>query len=485
MLFNSLHFLVFFVIVTLAYFSLRWPGRWKLLLLASCYFYMVFVPKYLLILFGTIVIDYFAGLWIEKSSGLQRKLLLIVSLIANIGILAVFKYYDFTAENLERLLGTLGAARHVPRLLEALPDALLPGQRSTLVSHLLLPIGLSFHTFQAMSYTIEVFRGNQRAERHFGIYALYVMFYPQLVAGPIERPQNVLWQYHTYFPYNWENVKAGLMRMAWGFFKKVVIADRLAMVVDPAYADVSGHNGLSLLVATFCYTIQIYCDFSAYSDIAIGAARVMGYDLMENFRTPYVATSITDFWRRWHISLSTWFRDYFYIPLGGNRKGEVRRYVNLFLTFLVSGIWHGANWTFVIWGALHGLYQTAENFYRQHFPPVQLGPPLLDKWLKRVLTFLLVMLTWVFFRATTLRDAYTILAKIFNPVFWGPLQMPLNAAELALGLAMVGFMFWKEARYFVIPTDRDGVFWPLWTVLLAACYFLGVFSSSQFIYFQF
>ena len=314
---------------------------------------MVFVPKYLLVLFGTIVIDYFAGLWIENAAGLRRRRLLVISLVANIGILAVFKYYDFAVENIERLLTAAGAARHVPRLLEVLPEALLPGDHSTLVSHLLLPIGLSFHTFQAMSYTIEVYRGNQKAEHHFGIYALYVMFYPQLVAGPIERPQNVLWQYHQYFAYNWENVKAGLMRMAWGFFKKLVIADRLALIVDPAYGNVAGHNGLSLLVATFCYTIQIYCDFSAYSDIAIGAARVMGYDLMENFRTPYVATSITDFWRRWHISLSTWFRDYFYIPLGGNRKGEVRRYVNLFLTFLVSGIWHGANWTFVVWGGLH------------------------------------------------------------------------------------------------------------------------------------
>jgi D-alanyl-lipoteichoic acid acyltransferase DltB (MBOAT superfamily) len=474
MLFNSLQFLLFFAIVTLGYYSLRWNGRWVLLLLASCYFYMVFVPEFILILFGTIVIDYVAGLWIEKSTGYRRKLLLVVSLVANIGILAFFKYFNFGAENLERLLGLGGTARHVPRL-----DELFTG--------LVLPIGLSFHTFQAMSYTIEVYRGNQKAERHFGIYALYVMFYPQLVAGPIERPQNVLWQFHEYFRYDWENVKAGLMRMAWGLFKKVVIADRMALLVDPVYADVRGSDGPSLLLATLAYTFQIYCDFSGYSDIALGAARTMGFTLMENFRTPYVAASIAEFWRRWHISLSTWFRDYLYIPLGGNRVGVSRRYANLVFVFLVSGLWHGAQWTFVIWGGLHGLYQIGAILRERYFP--SRTPADQTTGLVRLLhvgaTFALVMLTWVFFRALDTRDAFRILAKILTWSGEGLRNVALNGTELGFCALLIAFLFWKEARYFDVPTRQNRVFWPVFAVLLLSSYFFGVFTSNQFIYFQF
>eukprot|EP01098_Paradermamoeba_levis_P014011 TRINITY_DN6568_c0_g1_i1.p1 TRINITY_DN6568_c0_g1~~TRINITY_DN6568_c0_g1_i1.p1 ORF type:complete len:386 (+),score=-24.56 TRINITY_DN6568_c0_g1_i1:152-1309(+) len=365
MLFNSLQFLLFFIVVTLSYFSLKWQGRWMLLLVASCYFYMVFQPTYILILFLTIIIDYIAGIWIEKSSGKARRWLLILSLISNLGILAFFKYLGFFTENIAALFDSF----QMPHMAESVTNQVnrifvkvlhvfgQSGISSYKDNMSILPIGLSFHTFQAMSYTIEVYRGNHKAEKHFGIYALYVMFYPQLVAGPIERPQNVLWQFHEYFRYDRENVKAGLMQMAFGLFKKLVIADRLAMLVDASYSNPSEHNGLTLLAATFFYTFQIYCDFSGYSDVAIGAARVMGFDLMENFRTPYIAQSISEFWRRWHISLSTWFRDYLYIPLGGNRKGEFRQYLNMLIVFLASGLWHGPNWTYVIWGGLNGLYQ--------------------------------------------------------------------------------------------------------------------------------
>ena len=330
MLFNSFHFLVFFIVVTSLYFALPYKNRWFLLLISSCYFYMAFVPIYILILGFTIVIDYFAGIYIENATGKKKKFYLIFSLIANIGVLAIFKYYNFINANLSFLLHGFALTNPLPYL------------------SILLPIGLSFHTFQAMSYTIEVYRGNQKAERHFGIYSLYVMFYPQLVAGPIERPQNLLHQFRERYDFNYERVTSGLRLMAWGLFKKVVIADRLAIVVDTVYNNPEQHNSLTLIIATIFFAFQIFCDFSGYSDMAIGAARVMGFKLMTNFDKPYQSKSIHEFWKRWHISLSTWFRDYFYISLGGNRVSIPRWYLNLFLVFLVSGLWHGANWTFVI-----------------------------------------------------------------------------------------------------------------------------------------
>ncbi len=338
MLFNSLHFAFFFVFVTALYFILPHKFRWFLLLISSCYFYMAFVPVYILILGFTIVIDYFAGIYIEKSIGKQRKLLLILSLVANIGILAIFKYYNFFNDNFSFLLQSFGVTNPIPALT------------------ILLPIGLSFHTFQAMSYTIEVYRGNQNAEKHFGIYSLYVMFYPQLVAGPIERPQNLLYQFREKHDFDYKRVTDGLKLMAWGLFKKVVIADRLAIISNQIFTDVEDYHGFGALIGAVIFSFQIFCDFSGYSDIALGAAQVMGFKLMENFRRPYFSQSISEFWKRWHISLSTWFKDYLYISLGGNRVSIPRWYFNLFFVFLVSGFWHGASWTFIIWGALHGFY---------------------------------------------------------------------------------------------------------------------------------
>lgn len=506
MLFNSLQFLLFFIVVTLLYFSLSWGWRWRLLLVASCYFYMVFQPAYILILFLTIVIDYFAGIWIERTGtpgtgNKARRWLLIISLISNVGILAFFKYLGFFAENVSGAFDMAGLP-HLAETVTHITNRLFVGVLrifgesgiSSFKDNMsILPIGLSFHTFQAMSYTIEVYRGNQKAERNFGIYALYVMFYPQLVAGPIERPQNVLHQFHTFFPYNFENVKAGLMQMAFGFFKKCVIADRLVMVVDPAFNDPSAHNGLSLLVATFFFTIQIYCDFSGYSDIAIGAARVMGFSLMENFRTPYIAQSITEFWRRWHISLSTWFRDYLYIPLGGNRKGEVRRNLNQLAVFLASGLWHGPNWTYVIWGGLHGLYQVTAGLRDKHLPWLKLRvSPEAAAWqrtprvaLHMLFTFVLVMLTWVFFRARSVGDAFTILRKITTLSPTEPVSSPLNSVEMWFCLLLIVLLWVKEYFYLYIPTRNTARFYLLITLILVATYFFGVFTSNQFIYFQF
>ncbi len=506
MLFNSLQFILFFIVVTLLYFSLSLGWRWRLLLAASCYFYMVFQPAYILILFGTIVIDYVAGIWIERTGepgtgNKARKWLLIISLISNVGILAFFKYLGFFAENVAGAFDLFGFSQLAGQV-TALTNRIFVG-----VLHLfgesgissfkdnmsILPIGLSFHTFQAMSYTIEVYRGNQKAERHFGIYALYVMFYPQLVAGPIERPQNVLHQFHTYFPYNAENVKAGLMQMAFGFFKKCVIADRLVLLVDPAFNHPGEYNGLTLLLATFFFTFQIYCDFSAYSEIAIGAARVMGFTLMENFRTPYISRSITEFWRRWHISLSTWFRDYLYIPLGGNRKGEVRRNLNQLIVFLASGLWHGPNWTYVIWGGLHGAYQVGAGLRDKHLPWFRLavnpeaGPVQRSfrMGLHMLLTFALVMLTWVFFRAKSVSDAMLIFRRIATLSFSDPLQTTLNNTELLFSFLLIALLMLKEQFYLFIPTRNTLRFVLLLSLILFVTYLFGVFTSNQFIYFQF
>jgi len=339
MLFNSFAFCcVFFPLVTALYFVLPHRYRWALLLAASCWFYMAFVPVYILILGFTILVDYAAGILIERNTGPRRKAWLVASIVANLGVLAFFKYFNFLNQNIGALFQAAGIGYGVPDL------------------GILLPIGLSFHTFQSLSYTIEVYRGNQPAERRPGVFALYVMFYPQLVAGPIERPGNLLRQLAIPMQWDTDRVIAGLKQMLWGFFKKLVIADRCGVVVDQVYGHSAEYDSLALALATYLFAVQIYCDFSGYGDIALGAARVMGFDLMVNFRTPYGSTSISEFWSRWHISLSSWFRDYLYIPLGGNRVLRWRWFMNLMIVFLVSGLWHGANWTYVVWGALHGIY---------------------------------------------------------------------------------------------------------------------------------
>jgi alginate O-acetyltransferase complex protein AlgI len=403
MLFNSLHFLLFFPIVTIIYFSIPHRFRWALILGASCYFYMAFVPKYILILATTITIDYFAALGFEKFKGGKRKWLLIASLLSNIGMLAFFKYFNFANENIAVLANTIGWNYPIKSL------------------EIILPIGLSFHTFQSMSYTIDVYRGKFKAERHFGYLATYVMFFPQLVAGPIERPKNVLPQFHTQQKFEYQRVTDGLKWMAWGMFKKVVIADRMALFVNPVYNSPTEHAGPALAFATLAFAIQIYCDFSGYSDIALGSAQILGIKLMKNFDHPYFSKSISEFWRRWHISLSTWFRDYVYIPLGGNRVARPRWVTNLFITFLVSGLWHGANWTFVIWGALHGLFVVAYGLmdkFRSKIPAFQINThtPVskLTGALSTLVTFSIVTYLWIFFRANNISDALYIATNIFS-----------------------------------------------------------------------
>lgn len=480
MLFNSLHFLFFFFFVTLLYFTIPKRTQWIVLLLASCYFYAAFIPAYLLILFSVIAIDYIAGIWIEQTTGTARKVLLITSLLSNIGILAFFKYYNFFTDNLSAFFSLTGSSNSIPTLQD-----LIPG--------IVLPIGLSFHTFQSMSYTIEVYRGNYPAERNLGIYSLYVLFYPQLVAGPIERPQNVLPQLHLTHSFDWARARSGLLLMASGLFKKVVIADRLALVVDPAYANVQQATGSTLLLAVFFYAIQIYCDFSGYSDIAIGAGKVMGINMMENFRTPYLSQSVSEFWRRWHISLSTWFRDYVYIPLGGNRVSASRAAFNTLIVFGISGLWHGADWKFIIWGVLHGCYLIIEQFISRHRsqsasaiqPDIRQQANLVGSSANQLLTFLLVMLTWVFFRALTTNDALLVLQKVMALNDMGVLQTAMQPAELLFSFVLIFSLLLEERWASLIKQVTNKRFWLLLPVILLAIYFFGVFTANQFIYFQF
>jgi D-alanyl-lipoteichoic acid acyltransferase DltB (MBOAT superfamily) len=434
----------------------------------------------------TIVVDYFAGIFIEETPSLDRKkTFLALSLVANIGFLAFFKYFNFLNTNIIDLADMLGWNYSIENL------------------KIILPIGLSFHTFQAMSYTIEVFRGHQKTERHFGIYALYVLFYPQLVAGPIERPQNMLHQFHEEHFFDYQRVADGLKLMAWGLFKKVVIADRLAPLVNPYYNNPQGFSGPELALATAYFAIQIFCDFSGYSDMAIGAAQVMGFKLMVNFRRPYLALSVSEFWKRWHISLSTWFKDYLYIPLGGNRVPAWRWQFNLLVVFLVSGLWHGANWTYVIWGALHGMYLILEIKAQQIWNLIPekirtLPPVWLLHFFQRILVLILVGYAWIFFRATTLESAWQIATKVFTGWTDAPSLLKLVQSILKNYTLLITFFavfimeiihyFQERGSLRTMLAQKPAVLrWALYVGILVCILVFGrIYAApTDFIYFQF
>jgi alginate O-acetyltransferase complex protein AlgI len=476
MLFNSFEFLLFFPVVTVLYFLLPHKWRWLHLLLASCAFYMALIPVYIFILLFTIVIDYFAGIIIDKSEGRKRKIYLIVSILANVGVLAVFKYYNFFIENVNELFGFSGTQDSIPYL------------------NIILPVGLSFHTFQAMSYTIEIYRRNQKAEKHFGIYALYVMFYPQLVAGPIERPQNLLHQFREKHSYEINRVYDGLRLMLWGLFKKVVIADRLSLYVNTVYGDVSAYSGGNLAVATVFFAIQIYCDFSGYSDMAIGSAQVMGFDLMKNFHRPYFAKNIQEFWKRWHISLSTWFRDYVYISMGGNRVSKARIYFNVAIVFLLSGFWHGANWTFIVWGAVHAFLIICYMLYKEYFNSRNRDGGIIGQAVSIIITFALVCVAWIFFRAQSVGEACTIISKIihtspadFEIVVKGK-DIMFGVTSILISVVMIFLLFFNDyyqdtrQRLFNAKPFADIAYNGVILFLIIG---FGVFQKTSFIYFQF
>ena len=487
MLFNSAAYAVFFAVVTGCYFLLPHRFRWALLLSASCGFYMWFRPAYILILGFTILVDYFAGLWIEGARGTRRSWALGLSLAANVGVLAVFKYWNFGQGNLEAAARFLGW-NYSPALLE-----------------MALPIGLSFHTFQAMSYTIEVYRGHQRAERHFGIYSLYVMFFPQLVAGPIERPQNLLHQFHESHGFDYDRVTSGLRLMAWGLFKKVCVADRASIFVNSVYAKPEFFRGPGVMIATLFFAVQIYCDFSGYSDMAVGAARVLGFDLMRNFRHPYASRSVGEFWRRWHISLSTWFKDYVYVPLGGSRVPASRHALNLMVVFLLSGLWHGANWTFLAWGGIHGLALAGSfltvDFRQRLRNSVEpwVGPGLIRFW-QWVCMLTIVCLGWIFFRATSIHHAMTLIRQLATgwslllhpgglfPLLW---EAGYGRIDFAILLGLISVVFAVEAFERRLPMNSwicslpRWKRWILYEAVVIGIFWLAPGSGDQFIYFQF
>lgn len=487
MLFNSFSFLFFFPIVTLVYFLLPHAYRWMFLLAASCYFYMALIPLYIFVLAAAIIIDYAAAIFIERESNKKkRKLYLIISIVSTCALLFVFKYFNFFIGNFNALAKSLD------------------WNYSTTLLEIVLPVGLSFHTFQSLSYVIEVYYGRQKAEKHFGIYSLYVMFYPQLVAGPIERPQNMLHQFRIKQKFDHARAVSGMRLILWGLFKKVVIADRLSVYVNQVYNSPDDIYGWPIIIASFFFAYQIYCDFSGYSDIAIGTARVMGFELMENFKTPYYSRSIREFWSRWHISLSSWFRDYVYIPLGGNRTTKWKWYYNLFITFLISGFWHGANWTFIAWGALHGIYLIGgliinrfiidkssglTNFFTKNFA---------GKLLLWFTTFFLVVFAWIFFRANSIDDAFTLIQHScslnaasshyhLDGIEWENLKLEYTFAFVFIFLMeIIQLSSWNRRIENTIGTWPAVLRWIFYFVLAQLIIWFGYFGGdAKFIYFQF
>jgi len=479
MLFNSIQYLIFFPIVVALYFAIPHRYRWTLLLGASYYFYMAWKPEYVLLIIVSTLIDYFAGLQMGKTTDKsRRRKLLILSLISNLGLLFSFKYFNFFSDSLRAVLNQFNIFYEVPAF------------------QVLLPVGISFYTFQTLSYSIDVYRGDKKPERHLGIFALYVAFFPQLVAGPIERSIRLLPQFYQPHQFNYQRVTNGLKLMLWGYFKKVVIADRLAIYVNQVYNHPADYQGWPLIIATCFFAFQIYCDFSGYSDIAIGSAQVMGFKLMDNFKQPYFSKSVAEFWRRWHISLSTWFRDYLYIPLGGNRVGKWHWYFNIFIVFLISGLWHGANWTFVVWGGLHGFYVLFALWtlnIRQHIgATLNLGKsPGVSKALQMLVTFNLVTFAWIFFRANSISDAFLIVQNLFN--FSTPTQIDLDLGREYLIVAVLSIMFLifvdaLQSRIRIrqfISIKPVWVRWAVYYLVIFAILALGQFEAQDFIYFQF
>jgi len=477
MLFNSFQFLIFLPVVISIYFALAAQWRRLFLLLASYFFYMCWRPEYVLLIIVSTVIDYYAGLEMGKQVSKQRrKKYLVLSLLSNLGILTAFKYYNLFSSSVNEIPIFHNSGFALP------------------VHHLLLPVGISFYTFQTLSYSIDVYRGKQKAERNFITFSLYVTFFPQLVAGPIERSTRLLPQFYRHHEFNPANFVTGLRLILWGFFKKVLIADRLAIYVDAVFNNQAHHGGQSLFLATVFFSIQIYCDFSGYSDIAIGSAKMMGYDLMENFRRPYFSRSIRDFWTRWHISLSSWFRDYLYISLGGNRVVKWRWYYNLFIVFLVSGLWHGANWTFLLWGAIHGTYLIVAIVAKKSMTRIS-DFLLPGKWsrirpvVQMFLTYALVCFAWIFFRANSVADAFEIVHKIAlfeGPVYFGKIYY------IAYALFGIGLLFLVELKQESNRFGFEFLFHPRRPVryfsyasLIILILLIGVFDGGQFIYFQF
>lgn len=497
MLFNSVDFLLFFPIVTLIYFIIPHRIRYIWLLVCSYYFYMCWNAQYALLLFASTFITWLSGLAIASTAKketddptrLRSRGIVAISLILNLSLLFFFKYTGFVIDNLNSLLSVCNIQLRLGKL------------------DLLLPVGISFYIFQALSYTIDVYRGEIRVEKNLLRYMVFVSFFPQLVAGPIERSARLLGQFYEKHYFDYERACRGLMMMLWGYFMKMVVADRLSVLVDQVFNYCSYYTGFEILVGAVFFAFQIYCDFAGYSTIAVGAAQIMGFELMENFHQPYLSTSVADFWRRWHISLTSWFRDYMYIPLGGNRRGKWMKYRNILIIFLSSGLWHGASWTYVIWGGMNGLYQIIGSETKKLRTAVKSRLGIRSdsgsgKLLACIVTFALVDFSWIFFRAATLEDAVTVIRQLFasfNP--W----ILFDGTLYTLGLSQIDFWVGVLAILTIFAVDilhERGVHirdWVLeqnlffrWAVYLAALFTILIFGfygpnydAAQFIYFQF
>lgn len=460
MLFNSLDYFLFLPIVLALYFVLPLRGRQVLLVLASLYFYAAWRWPYVSLLMLSAVVDYTVARLIDRAESRSTQgWLLATSIVFNLGVLAFFKYTTFAFDTLDMF---------------SLRPSGLPS------FDLLLPMGISFYTFQTMSYTIDVYRGRMKAERDFLKVLLYVSFFPQLVAGPIERATHLLPQFDVLHRFDWHNLMVGGRRVLIGLTKKVLIADNLARVVNQVYASPEQMGVGALLLGTWAFAFQILCDFSGYSDIAIGTARMMGIDVMENFDNPYSSRSVQEFWRRWHISLSSWLRDYLYIPLGGNRKGPVRTYVNLIITMLLGGLWHGSSWNFVIWGAIHGSWLAVERFVtRRPGWKAAEGRFTVRGIVQMFLVFQMVCVAWVFFRARTFADAFAVLEGI---VTFSSGSFPnLFLAASSIGAALCGGLVILLAPDSEVRSWR----WSLAGSLAVLFITLLGANSSEFIYFVF
>ena len=485
MTFNSWEFLIFYPIVLLLYFALPKKMKWPMLLVASYFFYMCYQAELVFLIFGTTLVSWVASNIIAKSENkATRRTFLIITLATSLGVLFFYKYFNFISRSIFGLVSLFSK--------DASPFSL----------NLILPVGISFYTFQTLSYVIDVYRKEVEPERNFFFYALFVSFFPQLVAGPIERPNNLIPQLKEEHKWSRDNAVKGAKYMMLGFFKKICVADMLAVYVNSVYNSPSEASALGVIIATLMFSVQIYCDFSGYTDIAIGCARIMGIRLMKNFDRPYCATTIKEFWSRWHISLSGWFKDYLYIPLGGSRCKKSRHLFNLFVVFLVSGLWHGAAWTFVIWGALHALYQIVGTLTikKRNAFIEKLGYSVASRhvvYIRRTITFLLVALSWVFFRANSLSDVAVLFKKLL--LGWSvPLSdvfssMSLNTVSvLTIILACVLLWFFDHMLEYDdvsdssdVMTSRASFVYVVWIILLCWCLLLSKDMISTFIYFQF
>ena len=473
MLFNSLEFFLFLPVVFVLYWfglnkSLKWQNA--LVLAASYFFYGWWSWAFMALLMASTLLDYLYGFGVAAVDRKKAKLFLWLSVVNNLGILGVFKYYNFFALEVQQGLDLLGLQTN-PYLLKVA-----------------LPIGISFYTFHGMSYVFDIYRGQQKPVRNFIDYAVFVSFFPLLVAGPIERANHLLPQVQKARTFRYQQALEGCRLILWGLFKKVVIADSIAQVIDPIFAHYTDHSGLTLLLAAIGFSIQIYGDFSGYSDIALGTAKLFGFELLSNFRFPYFSRDVAEFWRRWHISLSSWFKDYLYIPLGGSRAGKFKAVRNTFIIFLVSGFWHGASWNFIVWGFIHAcgfLPLLLLNRNRKHLSEVvaqeQLLPSL-KAFFQMLGTFTFVTFAWVFFRADTLTDATLYLQHIFAQ---GPQNGLQGKSILLWGALLLGLDWYlrHNERTLRVPTNR---------ILRTAIYFafaltvlLKLGSHQSFIYFQF